>query len=75
MTKEEKYILSKWAMDHALKNGAQQASVSISDSRSSSIEVRDEKIDKLEQAIQSSLSIRLFVDKRYSAHSTNRINK
>ncbi|MBT3385760.1 MAG: TldD/PmbA family protein [Prolixibacteraceae bacterium] len=62
-------------MDHALKNGAQQASVSISDSRSSSIEVRDEKIDKLEQAIQSSLSIRLFVDKRYSAHSTNRINK
>lgn len=75
MTKEEKYILAKWAMNHALENGAQQASVSISDSRSSSVEVREEKIDKLEQAIQSSLSIRLFVEKKYSAHSTNRLNK
>lgn len=75
MTKQEKYNLAKWAMNHALENGAQQASVSISNSRSSSVEVRDEKIDKLEQAIQSNLSIRLFVDNRYSAHSTNRLKK
>jgi PmbA protein len=75
MTKQEKYSLAKWAMNHALKNGAHQASVSISNSRSSSVEVRDEKIDKLEQAIQSNLSIRLFVDNRYSAHSTNRLKK
>ncbi len=75
MTKEEKYNLAKWAMGHALKNGAQQASVSISNNRSSSVEVREEKIDKLEQAIQSNLSIRLFVDDKYSAHSTNRLKK
>ena len=75
MTKEEKYTLAKWAMNHALENGAQQSSVSISNSRSSSVEVRDEKIDKLEQAIQSSLTIRLYVDKKYSAHSTNRLKK
>lgn len=75
MTKEEKYSLAKWAMNYALENGAQQASVSISNSQSSSVEVRDEKIDKLEQATQSSLSIRLFVDEKYSAHSTNRMNK
>lgn len=75
MTKEEKYNIAKWAMNHALENGAQQVSVSISNSKSSSIEVRDEKIDKLEQAIESSLSIRLFVDNKYSAHSTNRMNK
>jgi PmbA protein len=75
MTKQEKYNLAKWAMNHALENGAQQASVSISNSRSSSVEVREEKIDKLEQAIQSSLSIRLFVDNKYSAHSTNRLKK
>lgn len=75
MTKQEKYNLAKWAMNHALKNGAHQASVSISNSRSSSVEVREEKIDKLEQAIQSNLSIRLFVDNRYSAHSTNRLKK
>ena len=27
MTKEEKYSIAKWAMEHALKSGAQQASV------------------------------------------------
>jgi PmbA protein len=75
MTKQEKYNLAKWAMNHAIKNGAQQASVSISNFRSSNVEVREEKIDKLEQAIQSNLSIRLFVDKKYSAHSTNRLKK
>ncbi len=75
MTKEEKYNLAKWAMNHALENGAQQVSVSISNSKSSSIEVRDEKIDKLEQAIESNLSIRLFVDNKYSSHSTNRMKQ
>lgn len=75
MTKEEKYTLAKWAMNHALEKGAQQASVSISNSRSSSVEIREEKIDKLEQAIQSGLTIRLFVDKKYSAHSTNRLKQ
>lgn len=75
MTKEEKYNLAKWAINHALENGAQQASVSIANSNNSSVEVREEKIDKLEQAIQSGLSIRLYVDKKYSAHSTNRLKK
>lgn len=75
MTKDEKYNLAKWAMQYALDHGAQQASVTISNSKSSSVEVRDEKIDKLEQAIESSLSIRLFVDKKYSGHSTNRLKK
>ena len=75
MTKEEKYTLAKWAMNHALENGVQQASVTISNSKSSNVEVRNEKIDKLEQANESSLSIRLYVDKKYSAHSTNRLKK
>ena len=75
MTKEEKYSLAKWAMEHALKNGAQQASVSIRDSKSSSIDIRDEKIDKLETSIESGLSIDLYVDSKYSSHSTNRLVK
>ena len=62
-------------MNYALEKGAQQASVNISNSQSSSVEVREEKIDKLEQAIQSGLTIRLFVDKKYSTHSTNRLKK
>jgi len=75
MTKEEKYSLADWAVDCALKNGAQEAGVTISDDQSSSIEVRDKKIDKLEQSNQNSLSIRLFVDNKYSVCSTNRLKK
>ncbi len=61
-------------MNFALDNGAQEVSVTIFDSVSSSVEVREEKIDKLEQANQTGLSIRLMVDKKYSSHSTNRLN-
>lgn len=75
MTKEEKYTLAKWAMNYALEQGAQEVSVTIGNSKSNSVEVRDQKIDKLEQAIQSGLSIRLFVDGKYSAHSTSRLKK
>ena len=75
MTKEEKYTLAKWAINHALEKGAQQTGVSISNSKSSSIDVRDAKTDRIEQAVESSLTIRLFVDKKYSVHSTNRLKK
>lgn len=75
MTKQEKYNLAKWAMNHALKNGAQQASVTISNNRSSSVDVRNQQIDKLEQAIQSNLTVRLYADNKFSVHSTNRLKK
>lgn len=75
MTKEEKYNLAKWAMNHALENGAQQVSISINENKSSSIDIRDEKIDKLETSIESGLTIRLYVDNKYSSHSTNRLVK
>jgi len=74
MTKEEKYSLAEWAVNHALKNGAQGAKVDIYEIQKSKIEVRNEKIDKLEQSTQSGLSIALYVDKKYSAHATNRFN-
>ena len=67
--------MARWAMEHALKNGASEVSVSISESKSSNIDVREQKIDTLKEAIQSSFNIRLFVDKKYSSHSTNRLNK
>lgn len=75
MTKEEKYELARWAVMYALRNGATQAGVIISNSKSSSVEVREKRIEKLEQSIESSLSIRLFVRNRYSSHSTNRLKK
>ncbi len=75
MTKEEKYSLAKWAMEEALSLGADQVSVSISESKSSSVDVREQKIDTLKEAIQSSMTIKLYIDKKYSSHKTNRLNK
>src|SRR5512133_735475 len=75
MNTNEKYILANLAMDHALKNGAEQVSVSFDDSRRSNIEIRDEKIDKLTESVRNSLTIELFVGKKYSAHSTSRLKK
>ena len=73
MTKEEKYSIAKWAMEHAVKNGAQQARVSIYNNNSSEIEIRDEKIDKLQESNRNGMRINLYVDKKYSTISTNRL--
>lgn len=73
MTKEEKYSIAKWAMEHAIQNGAQQARVSIYNNNSSQIEVRDEKIDKLQESNRNGMRINLYVDNKYSSISTNRI--
>lgn len=74
MTKEEKYTLARWAVDHALESGAQQAKAIINDSQNNSISVREEKIENLEQSIENGLAIFLYVDKKYSVHSTNRLD-
>ncbi|MCK4879201.1 MAG: TldD/PmbA family protein [Bacteroidales bacterium] len=60
-------------MEHAVKNGAQQARVSIYNNNSSQIEVRDEKIDKLQESNRNGMQINLYVDNKYSSISTNRI--
>lgn len=75
MTKEEKYSLAKWAIQYALESGADDAKVTIANSIGSSIDVRDKKIDKLEQSIENGLSISLYVAQRYASASTNRLNK
>jgi PmbA protein len=75
MNTSEKYTLANLVMDHALKNGADQVSVAIFDSRRSNIDLRDQKIDKLTESIRNSLSIELYVDKKYSVHSTSRMKK
>lgn len=75
MNTKEKYALANLVMDHAMKNGAEQVSVSINDSTRSDIDIRDQKIDKLKESARNSLTIELFVDKKYSAHSTSRLKK
>jgi PmbA protein len=75
MNTNEKYKLADLVVAYALKNGAEQVAVNIYDNRSNNIEIRDQKIDSLKESNQSGLSISLYVDKKYSAHSTNRMKE
>jgi PmbA protein len=75
MNTNEKYELAKLVMEHALKAGAQQVAVKIYDSRSSNIEIRDQNIDTLKESNRAGLTIDLYVDKKYSSNSTNRLKK
>jgi PmbA protein len=75
MDTNEKYALADDVVEHALKSGAEQVSVSVFDNRSTQIEIRDQKIDSLKESNQANLSISIYVDKKYSSHSTNRMNR
>ncbi len=67
--------LAQWAMDYAIKNGCQAARVSISTGSNTTFQLRDAKMDKLQQATESGLSLILYVDGRYGSYSTNRLDK
>lgn len=74
ITKENKQ-LAQWAIEFAQKNGCQASRVSMYNGSNSEFEIRDMKMDRLQQATENGLSIHLFVDGRYGAFSTNRLNK
>lgn len=75
MNTQDKYTLADLVIAHALKNGAQQVSVSIDESRNNNIDIRDQQIDNLTESNRSSLTVNLYVDKKFSSHSTNRMKK
>ncbi len=75
MITDENKKLAQWAMDFALKNGCQAAKLVLYANSNSSFELRDAKMDRLQQASESGLNLNLFVDGRYGSYSTNRLDK
>ena len=75
MNKKERSELAHWAMEYGLKNGSQQIAVSVSVQREVEIEFRDKQLDKLQESTQSSMGLSIYVDQRYSGHSTNDLRK
>ncbi len=71
----DKLELAKWASDFALKQGASQTKVSVSNSRDVEVEVRDNKLEKLKETTQNSLSLNIYLDHKYSGHFTNDLRK
>ncbi|MDM8551887.1 TldD/PmbA family protein [Desulfobacterales bacterium HSG2] len=75
MLNKNRFPLAEWVMDHTLKNGADEAAVSISDRRGVSVEFRDRKPEQLKESVQSSLGLTIYARHRYSNHSTNDLRK
>ncbi|MBP1639417.1 MAG: putative modulator of gyrase [Bacteroidetes bacterium] len=75
MIKKEQKELARWAMQYALKKGCQECRVGIFSGSESSFEVRDTQLDKLQQAEENQMVLYLFVDGRYGAISTNRMDR
>src|SRR5687767_14201922 len=59
------------AVELALKGGATHAWANASSSRSTDCEVRDGKLEKMQQSNSRSLALELYVDGRYFEHSTS----
>jgi PmbA protein len=75
MITDKQKKLAQWAMEYALKNGCQATRLSLYNNSNTSFEIRDMKMDKLQQASENGLSIQMFVDGRFGSISTNRLEK
>ena len=75
MDTNEKYEIADLAINHAIKSGASEVAVNIYESSRSDVEIREQKIDKLQESISNGLSLTLYVNKKYSSHTTNRFKK
>ncbi|HEX2867600.1 MAG TPA: TldD/PmbA family protein [Ignavibacteriales bacterium] len=75
MYNKERLQLAEWAMNQAIKSGADESSAAIYNSRDIEIEYRDKKLETMKESTRNSLSLEIYADKRYSGHSTNDLRK
>lgn len=69
--KEDLMKLGDRAVEHLVKKGAKEAAVVIGRGRSVECEIREKKVEKLQESAAASLSVSVYADGRYSGHSTN----
>ncbi len=67
--------LTQELVNFAKKNGAKQTQVSISTSKHFSVEVREGIIEKLQDSISSSLSLKVIVDNKVATAQSSDLNK
>ena len=75
MITDDNKKLAQWAMEYALKNGCQAAKLVLYTNSNSSFELRDGKMDRLQQSTENGLGLNLYVDGRFGSFSTNRLGK
>lgn len=63
--------VARRVLDHALANGAQEGTVSVSEGTSAELSRRDGKVEQASEAVTRRLGLQLLVDDRWSTHSTS----
>jgi len=71
----KKIELANWVIEKTLKSGANEAAVSLFNQRQVDIEFRDKQLDKLTESTQNSLTLQIYLDHKYSSHTTNDLKK
>ena len=67
MITDDNKKLAQWAMEYALKNGCQAAKLVLYTNSNSSFELRDGKMDRLQQSTENGLGLNLYVDGRFGS--------
>ncbi len=70
MNNKERMAITQWAVEFALKSGADQAAAELSCGRTVEVTVRERTIEKLSESGENSLTLELYAKKRYSQHTT-----
>jgi len=75
MNSKDRLNLAQWVMKMAKKYGADESAVSLTNRREVEIEYRNKQLDKVQESVQNSLNLSIYVDQKYSGHSTNDLRK
>lgn len=71
MTFNDQSELARWACAEATRAGANEARVTVSRTRYVSLSYRERKVENLEESVTNGLNVDLYVDGKYSGHSTS----
>lgn len=75
MANKQNLELARWAVDQARKQGAGEVAANISSDRSVEVEIRERKIEKMQESVRSGLTLSIYADHRFSSHSTNDLRR
>lgn len=75
MANDKQLDLARWATDQAIKAGADEARASVARQRYVSLEYRERKIEKIEEATTNGLDVTLYINGKYSSHRTSDLRK
>ncbi|MBO4434669.1 MAG: TldD/PmbA family protein [Bacteroidales bacterium] len=75
LLRQEEIVLAKECMEFALRSGADAVRITLNKNLTDLVGILNGEVDKVSHSLDRSLQIALFVDGRYGAFSSNRLEK